>query len=157
MEISGTLRTNCTPDEFLATLSDAQALNGLLPEGASVEETAPGRFAVSIARAIGPLKLTLPGLATLSPGETAQDRRLQVKAAHVIGGKVEFDLYFNIVPADAGTRVTYSGKLDATGLAGRIVRDHKGRVNTMVKGGMARLKHLAETRAQKAGPAAPQA
>ncbi len=158
MEISGTLRAHCPPEDLVATLADARAISRLLPAGAKVEQTGEGRYSFTVSRAFGPIKLTLPGQMTLTPGEKGHDRKLTLRAAHVIGGKVDLELDFFIEPGHEATRFSYSGKLDATGLAGRIAREHRGRINAVVKGGMTRLRHLAEARArQAAGSAGPSA
>lgn len=149
MEISGTIRTNCAPEVLVATLSDARAIDRLLPEGAKVEAAGEGRFGFTVSKTFGPIKLTLPGQMTLTQGEGPHDRRLVVRAAHVIGGKVDLDLVLKIEPLGEATRLSWSGALEATGLAGRVAREHRGRIGTVVKGGFTRLKHIAEARARE--------
>lgn len=149
MEIAGKLRSLCTPEELVAVLSDVEALAQFLPAETEVQETATGSYSFVVSREFGPIKLTLPGQMTISAAETGQGRRLSVRAAHIIGGKVdlELDLAFQPVKDTPQTLVTYSGALKATGLAGRIARDRRARLNSVVRSGMVHLAHLAETRA----------
>lgn len=156
MEINGALRTHCPPAELVATLADPEAITRLLPPGAKVEQTGEGRYSFTVSRAFGPIKLTLPGQMTITATGLGHDRHLVLRAAHIIGGKVDMEINFYFEPHEKATRIRYDGTLEASGLAGRIAREHRGRINSVVKGGLTRLKHLAEARSQN-GAAALQA
>lgn len=154
MEISGTLRAYCPPEDLVATLADARAITRLLPGGAQVEQTGEGRYSFTVSRAFGPIKLTLPGQMTITATGQGHDRRLVLRAAHIIGGKVDMEITFHFELIENATRMRYDGTLEATGLAGRVAREHRARINTVVKGGLTRLKHLAEARNPKAAGSA---
>lgn len=149
MEISGHIRANCAPEVLTTALEDPRTIERLLPAGAEVRLEEPGRFSFTISKTFGPIKLTLPGNLTIAPGAGSHDRKLVVRAAHVIGGKVDLDMDLTLEDHGGATKLGYQGQLAATGLAGRILKEHRGRVGSVVKAGMTRLKMFAEGRARQ--------
>lgn len=147
MDLSGQIRTTCPPDLLVSALRDPAALVQLLPLGAKVEQTSPGVYAFSVAKNIGPIKLTLPGQMVLTSGATGHDQVLKAHAAHLIGGKVDLALAIRITTDGRTTLLAYTGTLVATGLAGRILHEHRDRANSSLKAALVRLKLHAERQA----------
>ena len=144
MEVSGLIRTTCPPDFLVSALRDADTLARLLPDGSKLEATGDGHYAFSVTKGVGPIKLTLPGEMTLTASGKGHDQILTARAAHIIGGKVDLDLTLAIEHSGGQTRLTYSGELAATGLAGRVLREHRARANSALKAALTRLKMHAE-------------
>ena len=95
-------------------------------------------------KAVGPIRLTLPGQMSLTPTGEGHNQGLTARASHLIGGKVELALNLIIDRHDDLTRLAYSGTLNATGLAGRMLREHHVRVNALLKSALTRLRIHAE-------------
>jgi carbon monoxide dehydrogenase subunit G len=150
MEVSGQIRTTCTADQLVSALSDAAALQHLLPSGSSIEKAEDGTFAFSVSRNVGPIRLTLPGTMALTPTGENHDQQLTARASHVIGGRVSLDLALRFTQSPGQTRLAYAGELVATGLAGRIMRERQARVETELKSALTRLKLFAEKRHRSA-------
>ena len=144
MEISGLIRTTCPPDILLSAMRDATTLSHLLPEGSTMAMTPQGDYDFLVTKSIGPIKLNLPGKMTLTPTGNGSDHVLTAHAGNIIGGKVDLELNLQLQRHDGHTRLTYSGELTATGLAGRVMREHRARVNGAVKAAMNRIKIHAE-------------
>ena len=144
MEVSGLIRTTLPPDRLVSALGDARTLARLLPDGSKLDQIAEGRFSFSVTKAVGPIKLTLPGQMTLTPKGKGHDQTLTARASHLIGGKVDLDLDLTIEHHGGHTRLAYSGELVATGLAGRVLREHRARANSALKAALTRLKMHAE-------------
>lgn len=154
MQISGQMKTTCPPAFLLGVLRDPAAMRQLLPVGSSVNQTGAGVYSFTITKSVGPIKLTLPGTLTLTPTGTGHDHTMTIRASHIIGGKVTMDLHIGVTrPADQ-SRITYTGDLDGSGLAGRILNEHRARANGVLDAAMARLKRYAERELAKAKAAA---
>ena len=154
MDLSGQIRTTCPPDLLVSALRDPAALVQLLPLGAKVEQTSPGVYAFSVAKNIGPIKLTLPGQMVLTSGATGHDQVLKAHAAHLIGGKVDIDLNIRLATLTGMTVLSYQGTMTATGLANRVLGEYEKRAQTGMRSVFLRLKQRAEG-GQRA-PAMPQ-
>ena len=144
MEVSGHILANCPPDHLIAVLYDVKTLERLMPMGATLNQTAKGRFAFSVRRVVGPITLTLPGQLSLDAKGTGHDQTLTLRAAHIIGGKVDLDLDLAITSEGGNTRLAYTGAWNAMGLSGRVLRDHGARVNAAIRVAMVQLKTQAE-------------
>jgi carbon monoxide dehydrogenase subunit G len=144
MEISGLIRTTCPPDILLSAMRDATTLSHLLPEGSTMTMTPQGDYDFLVTKSIGPIKLNLPGKMTLTPTGTGNDHILTAHAGNLIGGKVDLQLNLALQSHDGHTRLVYSGELTATGLAGRVMREHRARVNGVLKAAMNHIKIHAE-------------
>ncbi len=144
MQLSGQIKTHCPAEFLLEVLRDPAAMAQLLPEGSKLEKTDEGVYSFTMTRSVGPIRLTLPGTLTLTPRGKGLGQRITVKAGHLIGGKVDLDLKVDVNEADGQTRVGYDGDVEATGLAGRILKEHHARANSAVKTSLTRLKLYAE-------------
>ena len=146
MEISGLIRSVCPPEFLVSVMQDRATLLRLMPEGTKLDQISPGRFAFSVTKGFGPVKLTLPGQLSLTPTGEGQDQVLTARAAHIIGGKVDLDLTLTFDATGQQTRLAYSGEIAATGLAGRVLRENRAKVNAVLKTLLTRLKLHAEAR-----------
>jgi carbon monoxide dehydrogenase subunit G len=144
MQISGQLRTKCPPPFLVNVLRDPDAMMQLLPVGSDLEQSEDGSYRFSVIKSVGPIRLTLPGTLTITPTGQGHGQTMTVHASHLIGGKVDMKLRIDIARAEGQTQMTYQGDLDATGLAGRILREHRARANSAVKASLFRLKLHAE-------------
>ena len=149
MDLSGQIRTTCPPDQLVSTLRDPVALAQLLPLGSKVQQTAAGIYGFSVVKNVGPIKLTLHGQLDLTPGAMGHDQVLKAHAAHLIGGKVDLTLAIGITTDGRTTLLAYTGTLVATGLAGRILHEHRNRANSSLKAALLRLKLYAEQQAER--------
>ena len=147
MDVSGQIKSICPPEVLVSALHDAPTLSRLLPGDFTLEAVGDGRYAFSITKSIGPIKLTLPGEMTLTSG-LGHDLTLSARAAHLIGGRVDLDLTLTFDQHGGLTRLAYAGTVEATGLAGRVLREHQVRVNSALRAGMIRLKDHAEWQAR---------
>ena len=154
MDIHGKINTTCPPEIFLATMRDTGALLRVLPAGAQLTAEKDGALAFSMSKTFGPIRLTLPGQMSLIATGTGHDQILTARAAHVIGGKVDLDVTFSFERAGGKTQLAYTGSLTATGVAGRVLRDHHGRVNHVFRSLLLGLKLQAEE-AMRPGNATP--
>jgi len=153
MQLSGQIRTTCPPDFLLKVLRDPDAMRQLLPVGSQLDQSPDGSYAFTMTKSVGPIKLTLPGTFSLTPTGADHDLMMSVRAAHMIAGKVTMDLHIGLTPVEGLTRISYLGELDATGLAGRILNEHRARANGVVKASLTRLKIYAERAFAKTGAA----
>lgn len=144
MQISGLIKTTCSPAALVRALRDPDCLLKLLPPDSTLEQTGDGTYVFSVTKGIGPIKLTLPGTLTLTPAANGIDQILSARAAHIIGGKVEFDVTLHIDQNANMTRMAYDGQLTATGLAGRVLNEHQLRANNLMRSSMLRIKAQAE-------------
>jgi carbon monoxide dehydrogenase subunit G len=133
MQIKGQIKIACPAPLLVQVLNDPGAMAKLLPNDTKLSLSSPGSFAFSVSKAMGPIKLTLPGTMTVIPTGNRQDQKLQIKAAHMIGG-------------DTGrvTQLTYSGTLEASGLAGRMLQERENSMNGYIRNMLVTLKHHAE-------------
>ena len=154
MQISGQMKTICPPDFLLNVLRDPNAMRQLLPAGSRLDQSDDGTYPFTMTKSVGPIRLTLPGTLTLTPQAEGFNHLMTVRASHMIAGKVSLDLHIDITQAEGQTRITYQGELDATGLAGRILNEHRARANGVLKASMIRLKMHAERQFAKSGATA---
>ena len=144
MDVSGLIRSTCPPESLVSALCDARSLARLLPDGSTLEKTGDGQYSFTVTKAVGPMRLTLPGKMTLTASGIGHNQLLTARASHLIGGKVELDLNLAIDQHGEQTHLAYSGTLNAAGLAGRVLREHRARANAMLKAALIRLKLHAE-------------
>jgi carbon monoxide dehydrogenase subunit G len=144
MQISGQMRTACPPSFLMTVLRNPDAMIQLLPKGSELAPAGDGTYKFTLIQTVGPIRLTLPGTIEMAPGDEDGDLQLTVRAAHMIAGKVNMDLLITLSQPEEHTRIIYDGQLAATGLAGRILNEHKERANGVVKASMTRLRLYAE-------------
>jgi carbon monoxide dehydrogenase subunit G len=144
MDLSGQIRTTCPPDQLVRVMRDPAALAQLLPFGSKMDSTGEGTYAFSVSKSVGPIKLTLPGTMALTATGSGHDQTLSAHAAHLIGGKVDLTLALSITTEGRVTHMAYQGNLTASGLAGRVLAEHKSRANGSLKAALLRLKAHAE-------------
>lgn len=144
MEVSGLIRTTCSPDDLLTALNDAEILTAVLPKGSRVDQTGEGAFTFSVTKNVGPIKLTLPGTLTITQKGKRRAKTISVRAAHIIAGKVDLDLDIRFELSADHTRLIYTGELAATGLAGRVLGEYATRANGALKAALTRLATRAE-------------
>lgn len=147
MDLSGQIRTTCPPDLLVRIMRDPATLAQLLPDGSQMDQTADGAYAFSVSKSVGPIRLTLPGRMSLTTDGTGHDQLLKAHAAHMIGGKVDLALTLRITTEGRTTLLAYDGTLTATGLAGRILHEHRQRANGSLRAALIRLKLHAEAQA----------
>jgi carbon monoxide dehydrogenase subunit G len=151
MELSGQIRTTCPPDQLVRIMRDPATLAQLLPVGSKMDMTADGSYAFSVTKSVGPIKLTLPGTMQLQPTGQNHDQSLTAHAAHMIGGKVDLALTLTLTTEGRVTILAYAGTLTATGLAGRVLKEHANRANGSLKSALSRLREHAEAQMRKRG------
>ena len=144
MQINGQIMTKCPPPFLVNVMRDPDAMIQLLPAGSDLEQSPDGSYKFSVVKSVGPIRLTLPGTLTITPTGEGHSQTMTVRASHLIGGKVDMKLHISISRAEGQTQMTYEGELDATGLAGRILKEHRTRANGAVKASLFRLKLHAE-------------
>lgn len=145
MQISGQIRTTCPPAFLLKALRDPLAMIQLLPSGSKLEQSGENSYAFTMTKSVGPIRLTLPGTLTLTPTGEGHNQKLTIHAAHLIAGKVDLTLQIVLDQASAQTRIGYDGELEATGLSGRILKEHRARANEVVKAALTRFRLRAES------------
>lgn len=149
MNIKGQIRINRPPQDILAVLHDLTAVERLFPVGSQIAQSAPGDYDFAIGKSFGPLRLNLPGKLTLTQIGAGPSQQLTVRAAHLVGGKLDFDLELTIQPVAEGSNLSYAGQVQASGLAGRVLKDYGDRIPHAVRAGMTRLKLVTENRARQ--------
>ena len=149
MELSGQIRTTCPPDQLVRIMRDPAALAKLLPGGSKLDQTGDGEYTFSVAKSVGPIRLVLPGSMHLQPSGSGLDHSLTARAAHLIGGKVDLTLSLAFTADAKGTQMAYVGELTATGLAGRVLHENRGRANSSLKAALARLRDHAEAQMRR--------
>lgn len=159
MQINGQLKTSCPPPFLVKVLRDPDAMVQFLPMGSDLKQSADGTYKFSVVKSVGPIRLTLPGTLTITPTGQGHGQTMTINAAHLIGGKVDMKLHLAITRTEGQTQIAYEGDLDATGLAGRILKEHRARANSAVKASLFRLKlhaerEFARKRAQDPAPTA---
>lgn len=133
MQVEGQIRTKGPAEAVLTKLADEATLRAIAPRGFEFRSVIGGRADFVIRRGFGPIVLTLQGHLTLSPDDEPGAWWLEVKAAHLIGGSVNVNLQATTTPDDEGQeRLGWSGKLVATGLAGRLAKDYQDRANEIM-------------------------
>ena len=154
MQLTGMIRTTCPPDQLMALLDDPAVLALMMPGGSEIRQTSATGYAFVIRKAIGPLKLNMPGTLTLTPVGAGPDRHMTAHAAHLIGGKVDIDLNIRLATLTGMTVLSYQGTMTATGLANRVLGEFEKRAQTGMRSVFLRLKQRAE--GDQRAPAKPQ-
>lgn len=139
MQLAGDIALPLPPAAVRQRLDDAEVLRALLPGQAAITRTAPGRFDFTLSKSVGPLELRQSGKIEL---DEAPDGRLHLRlnASHLIGGSVQLLAVLGLTPVAAGCRAALSGKIEARGLAGRLLRDREAQVRPYTDRILARLK-----------------
>ena len=149
MQLNGVLQISVPPTRVAAALEQTDVLQALLPGEAVVEKISAGNYSFTLKKTLGFLELRQSGTIRLLPAKGGVT--LLVRASHRIGGAADLSVLIELAPnPGAGTRIGYDGKLEATGLAGRLLRDRELQVHPYITQVFQRLKARIET--TPAGP-----
>lgn len=139
MNLEGSIRTTGPGAPVVRGLSDAATLAAIAPAGFEFRKVQDGAADFLIRRGFGPVTLTLQGTMALSGGEGGVFR-LEIKAAHLIGGRVGADLRIETLDG----AITWAGTLTSQGLAGRLLGERSAEANTIMTNLFLRLRDHVE-------------
>ena len=131
MRLNGVMQISAPPDRVAQALEQPDVLRALLPGEASVEKTSAGQYSFTLKKTLGFLELRQNGTIQLVPA--GQGLTLVVKASHRIGGSADMSVLIGLTPGTgAGTRIAYDGTMEASGLAGRLLREREPQVRPYI-------------------------
>jgi carbon monoxide dehydrogenase subunit G len=145
MRLEGSIRTTGPAEEVVRGLTRDDILAAIAPEGFEFRKVQKGVADFVIRRSFGPITLTLQG--TMTTTTEAEDRfTLEIKAAHLIGGKVAVLLQVNTsAPDEDGLcALAWGGELTAQGLAGRLLTERAEQGNDILRNLFLRLRDKVE-------------
>lgn len=132
MQLNGVLQIAVPAARVASALEEPEVLRALFPGEASVTRVAAGQYGFTLKKTLGFLELRQSGTIRLE----RKDRgvAMEVRAAHRIGGAADLLVMIGLEPAARGpaTRISYDGTLNATGLAGRLLRDREAQVQPYI-------------------------
>jgi carbon monoxide dehydrogenase subunit G len=133
MQLNGVLQISVPPARVASALEEPEVLRALLPGEARVERTSAGQYSFTLKKTLGFLELRQGG--TIQLLRVDQGVSLVVRAAHRIGGAADLSVLIGLAAGGAqgkGTRIAYDGKMEASGLAGRLLRDREAQVRPYI-------------------------
>lgn len=145
MQMEGMIPHKCPPEKLVEHLSDPQLLSLMVPQGCQIGEKAGNTIAFVIRRKVGPINLKMPGEMTVRKKPDSADYVMEVNASHLIGGRAS--VWLDLIPQkdEAGQQsLRWSGRLEAHGLAARLLESRTAQVGTMLKNLFVRLRKQAE-------------
>ncbi|MCW1917148.1 hypothetical protein NX862_00110 [Rhodobacter sp. KR11] len=144
MQLDGSIRTTGPAELVARGLAQGAVLTAIAPFGFDFRKVEDGVADFTVRRSIGPISLTLQG--TMALTETAPAFTLAIKAAHLIGGKVQVQLDLTTAPPDDDGLATLSwtGELRAQGLAGRVMAEREEQANEILRNLFIRLRDHVE-------------
>lgn len=149
MDLNGTVDLSVLPHDAIEGFHDARTLQHFLPGHSELTKTGPSEFAFVVTKDAGMVTLRLPGTLTIAPEGDAF--RFEAKARHMLGGSANLSLRIRFAPDGAGTLMTYEGTLEASGLAGRLLRDRAEQTGHVLDAKFSQVKrHLERTYAPQA-------
>jgi carbon monoxide dehydrogenase subunit G len=144
MKVAGALRILQPPARVAEALHDPAVLHHMLPACEGVEPLGPGRFRASMARKVGLLTLRVAPEIGLAPLPDGSGLDLTVEASSRIAGSLAARLCLGLEDDPVGTRLTWDGTVEASGLAQRLLAERQDQVAERVRGLFITLKrHLA--------------
>jgi len=130
MQLSGVLQISVPPARVVSALEEPDVLRALFPGEASVQQTSDGNYNFTLKKSLGFLELRQGG--TIRLERVGEGVSLVVRAAHRIGGAADLSVLIGLAGRDAGTAIAYDGTMEATGLAGRLLRDRAAQVRPYI-------------------------
>ena len=148
MRLSGTVEFAVSAQGLRTALQSPRVLASMIPGTVEMQPAEGGNFAFLMKKTLGPVELRQRGTVEV---RLLGDNHvgLELRSRHRLGGTVKVATLLVLIPRVGGTRIDYDGNVEATGLAGRLLRDREERVQPFVRNLMRRLK--AEIEAQFAG------
>jgi carbon monoxide dehydrogenase subunit G len=144
MKLEGSIRTTGPADDVIRGLADEETLATIAPAGFEFRRVEDGVADFLIRRGFGPVNLTLQGSMALR--EVGEDYELEIKASHLIGGRVNVTLALKASSPDeeglAG--IGWAGELAAQGLAGRLLSERSSEGNRILRNLFLRLRDHVE-------------
>lgn len=143
MQLEGSIRTTGPAEDVIRGLTDAETLSTIAPSGFEFRKVGDGTADFLIRRSFGPIALTLQGTMTLTGAD--EDYVLEIKAAHLIGGRVTVTLDIKASPEEDGLETLgWRGALVSQGLAGRLLNERASEANTIMRNLFMRLRDHVE-------------
>lgn len=142
MLLEGSIRTTGPAEVVLLGLTKVETLTAISPAGFEFRKVEGGVAGFLIRRGFGPITLTLQG--TMSVQKAGEGYKLEIKASHLIGGKVLVALDATCGEADGEGTLSWKGELSAQGLAGRLLSERSDRGNEILTNLFIRLRDHVE-------------
>ncbi|NBZ89999.1 hypothetical protein [Stagnihabitans tardus] len=142
MLLEGKICTTGPSEDVLLGLTRIETLSSVAPAGFEFSKVVGCVADFLIRRGFGPITLTLQGTMSLQGAEGAY--KLEIKASHLIGGKVLVVLDATCGEVDGKETLSWKGELSAQGLAGRILSERSDRGNEILCNLFIRLRDYVE-------------
>ncbi|MBD3763682.1 MAG: SRPBCC family protein [Rhodobacterales bacterium] len=132
MDLNGNVFVALPPDRVAPALTDPEMLRRMLPGCPGLEPAGPGRWRAPMERDMGPLTLRLTADLTMQAvGPNAW--RLTAQGGTMISGKVSAGFDITLEERAPGTRMTYAGTIEASGLAGKMLASREESLRNYVR------------------------
>jgi carbon monoxide dehydrogenase subunit G len=119
METTGQIMIAATPEAAVRALRDPRVLMAVLPSCKGVRPTGPDTFDVDFARDIGPTRIALKTVLTVTTrADGAQV--MTIEGRSLVTGTVKAECAMVLAPDGAGTRADYRLTLTLSGMLRRI-------------------------------------
>lgn len=146
MQLSGMILMKCPPEQLVTLLADPNALQKMVPQGCEIGSKTGDTIAFVLRRKVGPINLTMNGELAVRLKSDGQTYVMELKAGHMIAGRVKALL--DLTPNTAATgknRLSWSGTLESHGLAARLVEERSDQVQKILSNLFIRLRDQAES------------
>ncbi|NBZ88057.1 hypothetical protein [Stagnihabitans tardus] len=142
MLLEGSIRTSGPAETVLLGLTRVETLTAISPAGFEFRTVEGGVAEFVIRRGFGPITLTLQGKMSVEKADAGY--KLEIKAAHLIGGRVLVALDATCGEAEGQGILSWKGELTAQGMAGRLLSERSDRANEILGNLFIRLRDHVE-------------
>ena len=144
MKLNGSIGS-AAPLKLAHALTDPAVLAQIAPRGCEIGAKSGETIPIKLVRKFGPIHITLACKLTVEEKADVAGFDLVLHGAHLIGGKVTVRLDLATQgPATGPRRLAWSGELQSSGLAGRLIAEKQAEAQTMLKELFARVKRVVE-------------
>lgn len=126
MQVSGTVLVKATLDEAAAALRDADLIGSVIPACRSIKAVGNNAYEARL-EYHGAVKLGLDLALTYTP-VSDRDFDVDLRAGSLITGRVNSRTRLSLAPAPDGCTLAWSGNLEASGLAHRLIQGQEARI-----------------------------
>jgi hypothetical protein len=143
MELSGQTLFAVPPARLAEALQDPGVLRQMIPACTAVERLSPTEYAARIEKVAGPLTFRMTARVTVEP--LGSDRYLlRASGRNALAGSVVAVLTLTLAADPAGSRLSHTGHLTATGLAGRLLKGRQAALDARTEGLFRKLRQAIE-------------
>lgn len=127
MQVSGSVLVKATPAQAADALRDAGLLGSVIPACRSIRATGENSYEIRLDY-YGPVKLGMDVALSYTPNPDGSFD-VVLRAGNMITGRVNSRTQLGLQPDPKGCLLSWSGSIEATGLAGRMLAGQAARLS----------------------------